>query len=141
MEKNKRLQRRFESKLLVLDRAIFMKPLEQRPQYVNYMTGVQMPAREFTHGGLDIFYDYVWNDVKKDHVGRQPGFPNFLDFDDVWYTKSRPIEIKSGEQVHLSEVRPLKNGTTISSTDKFDQAFEGMRIDTIREELSQINSI
>lgn len=126
MTKNERLQRKFERKLLVDDRAIFMKPLEQRPQYVNYMTGKQMPAHDFNNGGLDIFANYVWPDVLREHATRQ------LDFEgEVWYQKTRPIDIRTSEQKHLDRVNELKSGVTFCFS-------EQGRIDAIQTELSQM---
>ncbi len=88
-----------------------MKPLEERSQYVDYMTGKQIPARSFM-GGMDIFSDYVWPDVLKEHAGRQASF-DMEGFDgDVYYTKSRPIEIKSNEALHLARPSEVK-GTIV----------------------------
>ena len=84
-----------------------MKELSERSQYVDYMSGKQMSASEFNEGALDIFSKYVWEDVKREHCGRQ------LDLEgEVWYTKSRPVKVKTPQQERLSEVRPLKNGIT-----------------------------
>ena len=89
-----------------------MKPLEQRQEYVDYMSGKQMPASAFMHGALDIFSSHVWQDVVKEHCGRQLSFPIEGFYSDVFYTKGRPVEIKSNETLHLQESRPLINGTT-----------------------------
>lgn len=84
-----------------------MKELTERHQYVDYIGGKQMPASDFTHGALDIFGEYVYPDVLKEHCSRQ------LDFDgEVWYTKNRPVQIETPEQEHLVEVRPLISGET-----------------------------
>ena len=89
-----------------------MKELLDRPQYVNYMSGKFMGSSEFNNGGLDIFGVYVFPDVLKEHCTRQLPLPNFMDFDTMYYQKTRPIEIKTVEQQHLSELRPLVNGVT-----------------------------
>ena len=106
MEKDLRLQRRFERRLLNIERWEFnkpMKPLEQRQEYVDYMTGRQMPANAF-NSALDIFSDYVFPEVIKEHATRQ------LDFEgEVWYQKTRPIEIKSNEALHLSRPSEVKS--------------------------------
>jgi len=87
-----------------------VKELMERPQYVKYMSGQQIPAREFNNGGLDIFTTYVWPDFQRDHVGRQLSF-NIEGFEgDVYYTKARPI--LTPEKQHLAEVRELKNGVS-----------------------------
>lgn len=69
------------------------------------MSGKQMPARSF-NGALDIFSDYVWPEVLKEHTTRQ------LDFDrEVWYRKIRPLKPSlTFEQEHLQELRPLVKG-------------------------------
>lgn len=89
-----------------------MKELTERHQYVDYMAGKQMPAREFTHGALDIFGEYVFEDVIREHCGRQKSFPIEGFEGDIYYTKSRPIKVKSPEQEFLSRPTELKNGTT-----------------------------
>ena len=89
-----------------------MKELSERPQYTRYMGGQFMGSSEFNNGGLDIFGVYVFPDALKEHCRRQPPFPSFMDFDPMYYQKTRPIEIKSNETLHLSELRPLVNGTT-----------------------------
>lgn len=97
-----------------------MKPLEQRQEYIDYMGGKQMPASSFMHGALDIFSDHAWEDAMHrdkegrpaEHCARQLSFPIEGFYGDVFYTKSRPIEIKSGETIHLQESRPLINGVT-----------------------------
>lgn len=133
MTKNERLQRRFERELIKIDRAVFMKPLEERPQYINYMTGQQMPAHDFNNGGLDIFANYVWPDVMREHATRQ------LDFEgEIWYQKTRPIEIKTSEQQRLCRPTELKNGVSQTIISNFDNAWEGMRINEIQIELSQM---
>lgn len=82
-----------------------MKELSQRPEYIRYISGELIPAHDFNNGALDVFANYVWSDVAKEHCTRQ------LDFEgEVWYRKTRPI--KTAEQQKLSEVRELKNGTT-----------------------------
>ena len=109
MERNLRLQRRFERRLLNIERWEFnkpMKPLEQRQEYVDYMGGKQMPANAF-NSALDIFSDYTYADVLKEHCTRQ------LDFEgEVWYQKTRPIEIKSNEAIHLARPSEVK-GTIV----------------------------
>lgn len=83
-----------------------MKPLEQRQQYVDYMTGKQMSANDFARGGLDIFGDYVWPEVLKEHCTRQ------LDFSgEVWYQKTRPTPIPlTPEQEHLLRPPDTREG-------------------------------
>lgn len=66
------------------------------------MTGKQIPASDFNAGALDIFSDYVWPDVLREHASRQASFdiPGFEG--DIYYKKNRPIEVpKSYEQRHL----------------------------------------
>lgn len=79
-----------------------MKPLEQREEYISYMGGKLMPARDFNHA-LDIFSTYVYPDALREHCTRQ------LDFEgEVWYQKTRPIELKSKEELHLARVEEPK---------------------------------
>lgn len=109
MERDVRKQKWFERHLLKREFRT-MRELWERPQYVDYMTGRQIPAREFSNGGLDIFGIYVYPDVVKEHAGAQLSLPIEGFEGDVYYTKNRPIEIKSPQQEKLEEVRPLKNG-------------------------------
>ncbi len=70
------------------------------------MSGVQMPASVFS-SALDIFGEYVYPEVLREHCTRQ------LDFDrEIWYKKTRPIELHTNEELHLAERRELKNGKT-----------------------------
>lgn len=87
-----------------------MKELLDRPQYVNYMSGKLMGSSEFNNGGLDIFGVYVFPDVLKEHCTRQIPLPNFMDFDPIYYQKTRPVEIKTIEQQHLARPVELKSG-------------------------------
>lgn len=94
-----------------------MKPLHERQIYVDYMGGKQIPAHDFNNGGLDVFSTYVWPDVLKEHATRQ------LDFDrEIWYQKTKPIQVMSPEQEYLLRV-PTK---------------EENRICEIRAELAQM---
>lgn len=84
-----------------------MKELFERHQYTDYMAGKQMPARDFTNGALDIFGEYVYPEVLREHCGGQIDFQG-----EIWYTKCRPKPIVSPEQQHLGELRPIKSGIT-----------------------------
>lgn len=96
-----------------------MKPLHERQIYVDYMGGKPIPAHDFNNGGLDIFSNYVYPDVLREHAGRQ------LDFEgEIWYTKSRPIQVMSPEQEYL-----LRHPTP-----------EEQRIQVIRTELKTYES-
>lgn len=97
---------RFEARCILAEEYLLklkrMKPLNERKQYVDYMSGKQIPAREFNNGACDIFSDYVWTDVVKEHCARQASLP-IEGFDgDVFYTKSRPI-LLTPEKEHLLE--------------------------------------
>ena len=82
-----------------------MKPLEQRQEYIDYMGGKQMPASSF-NSALDIYSDYVYPEVLKEHTTRQ------LDFDgEVWYRKVRPLQPSlTFEQEHLARPVELVKG-------------------------------
>lgn len=105
------------------------------------MTGKQIPAREFNNGALDIFTTYVWPDFQRDHVGRQGSF-NIEGFEgDVYYTKSRPIEIKSNEALHLArkeDTRVPVLGMTASQADRLDRNLEILRIEEVKHELEAL---
>lgn len=139
MTRNERNQRRFEKELLVLDRAIFMKPLGERQQYVDYQSGKRMGSMEFNNGAKDIFGEYTWPDVTHrdrdgnpaEHCTRQGSLPGFMDFDPVYYQKTRPIDIRTPEQIHLDRVNELKSGVTFCFS-------EQGRMEAIQTELSQM---
>lgn len=140
MTRNERLQRRFERQLLKRE----FKSMEHKDmskEWHKYMQGKPMLAREFrTVAGGRLFGEIVWEDHRRDDVTAQislPGF-EFLGFDTVWQ-KVHPIEIKNAEQDHLKEVRELKNGVSQTIVCGFDNAFEGMRINDIRQELEALS--
>lgn len=110
-----------------------MKPLNEREIYRRYMSGEQIPAHDFNDGGLDIYADYVFPEVLKEHATRQ------LDFDgEVWYTKTRPIELKSNEEHHLSRPTESKNGVTqyFSVNDRTNPLTDEQKLAICRAELA-----
>jgi len=108
-----------------------MKPVQERSIYIRYISGEMLPANAFNNGGLDIFSDYVYPEVLKEHCSRQ------LDFDgEIWYKKTRPIEIKSKEEVHLLRPPDTRKGRRQAEVEALDRALEQQRITAIREELA-----
>lgn len=99
-----------------------------------FQTGETVSASEFNNGGLDFFSDVVWPMALKEEATRQLGFDQ-----DIYYTRTHPIEDLTPEQERLNRPVELKNGITRTiDCQRFDTDLDRMRITEIRKELAEL---
>lgn len=109
MTKNERLQRRFERRLLNVERWQNSKEcMTMSKEWHKYMEGHEMLSGEFrTLAGARVFGEQVWEDHKRDRATAQFDFEG-----DLHWNKVTPIKVEpTPEELHLA--RPVELGQEI----------------------------